>query len=131
MILRKVFKTAAAIAAVATAVGASLVAAAFALYALLEGYLGPPGAAAIVALILALIATIVALVMTRRPHGVQQRAEEEMDMPERLIQIARTKPILTAAVAAAAGLIAWRNPALLGGLAAAFMRKPDPHRRER
>jgi hypothetical protein len=128
LILRKVFKTAAAVAAVATAVGASLVAAAFALYALLEGPLGRPGAAAIVALILALVAAIVALVMTRKPRQGRHRDEEDLDMPERLIQIARTKPILTAAAAAAAGLIAWRNPALVGVIAAALMKKPDRDR---
>lgn len=110
----------------ATAVAASLIAAGFALYALLEPMLGRPGSAAIVALIFALVAVIIALVLTRRPSR-RQLADDAADqgLGERLIEIARTKPMLAAGAAAAAGLIAWRNPALVGIIVTALMKKPD------
>jgi hypothetical protein len=105
-------------------VAASVVAAGFALYALLEPRIGRPGAAAIVALILALIAMIAGLILTRSPRP-SKAAEAEPGLAERVIEIARTKPILAAAGAIAAGLIAWRNPALVGVVMAALLKKPD------
>ena len=125
MILKAVLKTAAAAAAVGTAVAASVVAAGFALYALLEPYIGRPGAAAIVALILALIAALVALILSRGPKRRRGDPGPEPGVAERLIDIARTKPILSAAAAVAAGLIAWRNPALVGIVVTALLKKPD------
>jgi hypothetical protein len=126
LILKAVLKTAAAVAAVSAAVAASVAAAGFALYALLEPYLGRPGAAAIVALILALVAAVAALILTRGPRrGGRGDPDPEAGMAERLIDIARTKPILSAAAAIAAGLIAWRNPALVGIVATALLKKPE------
>jgi len=128
LILRTVLRTAAAAAAVATAVSASLIAAGFALYALLEPYLGRPGSAAIVALILALVATIVALVMGRKPKH-KPKAAQDQTMTERAIELARTKPLLAAGAAIAAGVVAWRNPALIGIIAGALLNRPPPSER--
>lgn len=128
MILRAVLRTAAAAAAVAMAVAASIVAAGFALYALLEPYLGRPGAAAIVALILALVAVIVALVLSRKPRHVAKPAAEQT-LTERAIELARSKPLVAAAAAIAAGVVAWRNPALIGIIAGALFNRPPPPER--
>jgi hypothetical protein len=125
LILKTVLRTAAAVAAVSAAVAASVAAAGFALYALHEPYLGRPGSAAIVALILALVAAVAALILTRGPKRRHGDEGPEPGMAERLIDIARTKPILSAAAAIAAGLIAWRNPALVGIVATALLKKPD------
>jgi hypothetical protein len=80
-----------------------------------------------VALVLALVAAIAALVLTRGPrkprHG---EAGPEPGMAERLIDIARTKPILAAAAAIAGGVIVWRNPALVTLIATALLKKPGP-----
>ena len=130
MILRGALKAAAAIAAVSTAVGASVVAAAFALYALLEPSLGAPGAAALVALVLALIAIVVALLATRG-GGRGRRAEPSADvgLGERLMDLARAKPLLSTGAAVAAGLIALRNPALVSLIMTAVLKKPPSDRR--
>ena len=126
MIVRHIVRIAAGAAAVATAVAASVVAAGFALYALLEPYIGRPGAAAIVALILALVAAIAGLILTRTPRPSKHAAQAEPSLAERVIEIARAKPVFAAAGAIAAGLIAWRNPALVGVVLAALLKKPDP-----
>jgi hypothetical protein len=128
LILRVVLRAAAAAAAVATAVAASIVAAGFGLYALLEPYLGRPGAAAIVALILALVAAIVALVLTRKAKHKSKPAADQ-SLAERAIELARAKPMVAAAAAIAAGVIAWRNPALIGIVAGAILNRPPPSER--
>ena len=125
MIIKRIVRTAAGVAAVAAAVAASVVAAGFALYALLEPRIGAPGAAAIAALILALVAAIAGLILTRSPRPSRRAAEAEPGLADRVIEIARTKPVLAAAGAIAAGLIAWRNPALVGVILAALLKKPD------
>jgi hypothetical protein len=129
LIVRHIVRIAAGAAAVAAAVAASVVAAGFALYALLEPRIGAPGAAAIVALILALVAAIAGLILTRAPRPKRGAAEPEPGLAERVIEIARTKPILAAAGAIAAGVIAWRNPALVGVVMAALLKKPDADKR--
>lgn len=129
MILRTVLRTAAAAAAVGTAVSASIVAAGFALYALLEPYLGRPGAAALVALVLALAAIIVALILSRGSKHSAKAAPADASLVERAIDLARTKPLLAAGAAIAAGVVAWRNPALVGVIAAAVLGKSTSPRR--
>lgn len=123
MILRRVLKTAAAVAAVSAAVAASVAAAAFALYALLSPALGAAGAAAVVALVFALGAGVGGLLLTRRGGG--RPAEPEPGLAERLIDLGRSKPILSVGAAIAAGVLAMRNPALVSVIATALMQKPN------
>ena len=127
MILRKILRSAAGVAAVGAAVASAVVAAAFALYALLEPYLGRPGSAAIVALVMALIAAIVALILTRRPSRAHP---DEDDGPlEGFVDLVRKRPLMAAAAAAALGVVAWRKPLLISSLVAAFAARPrDPRR---
>lgn len=130
MILERVLKTAAAAAAVSAAAVAAVFAAAFALYALLEPYVGRPGSAALVALVFALIAALGGLIFARgaKPKRPKPGAEEP-GLAEKVIEIARTKPLLSAGAAIAAGVIALRNPALVGVIMTALLKKPDPNRR--
>lgn len=119
-------------AAVFAAVAAAVVAAAFAFYALLEPALGRPGAAALVALICALIAAVAALLMTRGLGGRRragEAAEADQDIFERVISLARAKPALAVGAALAAGLIAFRNPAIISLIATALSRKTGGPRR--
>lgn len=115
-----------AVAAVVTATAVSLVAGAFALYAVLEPSLGRAGAAAIVATAFALfvmIGLLIALLATRRGGSRREHAAHGHDggFAERLIDIVKAKPILSAAAAVAGGLLIIRNPVLVGVLVKAFM----------
>lgn len=115
-----------AIAAVVTATAVSLVAGAFALYAVLEPSLGRAGAAAIVAVAFALfvlIGLLIALLATRNGGGHHKAGLHDHDsgLTERLIEIVKAKPILSAAAAVAGGLLIIRNPVLVGVVLKAFM----------
>jgi cobalamin synthase len=94
-------------------------AAAFALYALLSESLGPAGAAAVVAGVAALlmaIGALVALLMARPP-----KRRENDSFAARALDYAREKPVVAIAAAAAAGLIAVRNPKLITAALTAFL----------
>lgn len=96
----------------------AVVAAAFALYALLEGPLGRPGAAAVIAALAALTAAVTALIATRKAEPPPM---EEQGPADRLIGLAREKPILAAAAAVAAGVVALRNPKIVAAIVSAFV----------
>jgi len=110
-------------AAVVAATAASVVALAFALYALLEGPFGPAGAAASVAVVFALLIALAGLVAANRArHGGQHHDHDhDSGMVEKLIEIAKQKPLVATAAAVAAGVLALRNPALVGVILTAFM----------
>lgn len=130
MILDKVLKGASAVAAVAAAAAVAVVAASFALYALLEAPLGRAGAAAIVALVFALLAIIIALVAVAMARGSRSKKHDSADqgVGERLMAFARQRPIVTAGAAIAAGVIAIRNPAVVGLVIATLLGRQDTRR---
>ncbi len=118
--------------ALATAVGVALVAAAFAVYSVLLGSLGAPGAAGAVAGGAALIVLGFGLFSGLRASG--RLPTPEPSLVDKLTQIAREKPMLAAGGALLAGLVALKNPKLAAGLASAFMagkaaEKVDPPKR--
>lgn len=130
MIFERTLKAAVGIVAVAAATATSVVAAAFALFAVLEEPLGRAGASAVVALAFAVIAGLLGLILhLSANHREDHKPEEHGGLTERLIDMAREKPLLSAGAAVAAGLIALRNPALVGVILSAVMKKPDHHRR--
>jgi hypothetical protein len=112
LILRKALSLIVAISAMATAAAVCVIAAAFALYALLRDQLTPAGAAAVVALLAAALAAIIALAALLKARGRPPTREED-GLVGRLIELARERPIIAAGAAAAAGLVILRNPALL------------------
>ena len=117
--IRKVLLIVVAVAAIAAAAAVAVVAAAFALYALLSASLGPAGAAAVVAGVAALlmaIGALIALLMARPP---KRRETDSFAM--RALDYAREKPVVAIAAAAAAGLIALRNPKLITAALTAFL----------
>lgn len=117
MILRRALAIAAAIGAVLAGAGVTIVAASYALYALMTAYLPRAGAAAVVAGVFAVIVVIVALVAVRAASPKKPKVSEQpKSMVDRAIDLARDKPLLAAGGALAAGLIALRNPALLAAL---------------
>jgi hypothetical protein len=113
-----------AITAIAAATGVLVVSAAFALYAILRLYIGPSGAAACVALAAAILIGIVALVFFRKSGAGKVKAPT--GTVDRLAGVLRDKPAIAAAASVAAGLLAWRNPALTSLLLRLFEPKPTP-----
>ncbi len=128
MIARKILLLVAAAAALAAAVGVFVVALAFALYAVARDYVGPAGAAAIVAGAAALLLVLAALVVLIKA-GLGRR-KREPSMVERAKDFVRERPIAAAAAALAAGVVAIRNPSLLAALVFSFLEsKPSKKKR--
>ncbi len=121
--IKRIIAGVVAIFAMAAAVATTVVAAAFALYAVLKPYIGQPGASAVVALVFAIIAGVVALIMGRKAagQGGRRRHEPEPSRADRMVQIARERPILAGAGALAAGLIALKNPQAVASIVSAVM----------
>ncbi len=131
MNLQRILNLAAAIAAVAAAVAVCVVAAAYAVYALAALWLSPAGAAAVVAAVFALIAVAVASLATRKviPKAPKGAPPPESPM-ERVISMAKERPIVALGVGAVAAFVLVRNPAIvsavLSGVLAGNAAKPQP-----
>ncbi len=119
-----------AVAAMAAAAGVVVVAAAFAIYTVLRDHFGPAGAAAIISATFAVALALGALVMFSRARPVKRSRAGSADrgsaaMTDKVISMLTERPIVAAAAAAAAGLLAWRNPALVSTILKALDLKPD------
>ena len=129
--MRRVLIAAASVAAVATASGAAVVAAAMALFHLLQDSLGTPGAYAVVALAAAVVAIIGALLGSftfKREH----KPPPEPTLSDTVGRMVRERPFLSAGAAIAAGVIALKNPAIAGTILTSFLAgrsQKDPPRR--
>ena len=121
MNLRGVLKLAGALAAVATAAVVCIVAAAFAVYALAEAYLGPAGAAAVVAAIFALVAVVLAWLAGRRATPEKPAPADEAGLIDRLMLLAKDRPLIVLGATAAAVTVLMRNPAVITAIVSAFM----------
>lgn len=132
MSLKKVLRLLAAIAATAAAAAVCVIAAAFALYALARVYIGPAGAAAVVAGTAALLALILAFVITRKATPKPLKGEDQ-NLAAKLVELARERPIVAAAAAVAAGLVLARNPKIVSTMISAFVagRAARPPERKR
>ncbi len=120
--IKRVISFAAALGAIFAGAGALMVAIAFALYALLKDYVGPAGASALTALLLAILIGVVAVVALGQAKG-KPKAHAKADkgggppaIVQRGLDLARERPLLAAGAAVAAGLLALRNPALIGAV---------------
>ena len=130
MNFQKILRLAGAVAAVATAVAVCVVAASYALYAVAEAYIGPAGAAATVAGVFALIAVVVAWLATRKVTPKRGVAPPPEPSPmERVVGLAKQRPLIALGAAAAATFVLVRNPAMVTALVSAFLAggasKPD------
>ena len=129
MIGKTVLQTLTTAIVVAVSACVSLVAAAFGLFVLLRSLWGEAIACATVAGVFALVALVVAFVASR-PAPVAKRpvqtAPEPSPILASLMAIVRDKPLVSAAVAAVAGIIAVRNPQVISSLIAAFLVDTDP-----
>lgn len=136
--IKRVLAAAAAAGAALGLAGSAVVALCFAIYALLKPYVTPAGASAVVALICAVAAGVGFLILTRRAKGGPAKRDVSKHRPEaaggglsvdRLIDLARERPVAAAAAAVAAGLVALRNPALVGVVTRMFLDPKRPARR--
>lgn len=114
----------AAAAAIAGAAVITMVALSFAIYGLLLPQIGPANASAVVAAVFALMIGFAGL-MAARGAGGGRRGErinerEAMGLADRLLELARDKPMAAVGVALALGLILMRSPQALGAIARAF-----------
>lgn len=123
MSIRRLLRLVAAFAAVAAAAAVCVVAASFAVYALARTYLGPAGGAAVVTGVFALIALLTAWLATRKvvPKAMRGAPLEETSLIDRVISIAKERPLIAFGAAAAAATVLLRNPAVIGALISAFM----------
>lgn len=119
MIFEKTLMTLAVAAAIAAAAGVAVIAAAFAVFAVLAPSLGQAGAAAVVAATAALVVIVAVLIAASRAKRLRLRHEQYMaedadpGLMFRLLELAKQRPFLAAGAAAAAGLLALKNPILV------------------
>jgi hypothetical protein len=117
-----------AIAAISASVAVAVFASAFALFALVQPYVGSAGGGAVVAGAFALIALIVGLIAM--PRRKRRRAEGPSGVAEDLMDLVRDKPLAAAGVALAAGVMAMRNPRVITEVARAFFGERNRKRRK-
>jgi hypothetical protein len=131
VILRRLILALAAATAFAASAAVCIVALAFALYALVEPYVGRAGAAAIVAgsaaLLLAIGGLSIGLAAGRKRPKIA--AGTPPKAVERVFAFVRQKPVVAMAAALGAGFMAVRNPRYLGALVRSFIEGREPGRR--
>jgi hypothetical protein len=125
VILQRVLMAVVAGAAMAAAAVIATVALAFAIYAFVLPHAGPANAAAAVAAVYAGLIGLAGLLAARGAGGYgfgRHRVDEAdaMNMAERLITLAKEKPLVAVGLALAAGFILMRSPRAMGAIARAF-----------
>ena len=126
MILRRALLLAAAVAALMTATSVITIAIAFAVYAAFEPMIGRAYAAAATAGVFAAAIGLAALVLVlmaegRRKARARTASRPDAGLTDRIMELIREKPFAAAGIAAAAGLMAMRNPRMIGSVLAAFL----------
>lgn len=123
MNLKRILNLAAAVAAVAAAAAVCVVAASFAIYAVARDYIGPAGGAAVVAAVFALIALVVAWMATRKvkPKAGLIAPPPPASPIDRVVAMAKERPLIALGAAAVAATVMVRNPAMVTALVSAFL----------
>ena len=123
----------AAAAAIAAAAAVGVFAAFFALYALVEPHLGPPGAAAVVSAAAAILVALAGMIAARKVEGDRRdtttATTPDAGLVDTVLTLVRERPLLASGAAVAAGIYALRNPQLIAAVLRAFMDKPSPPKR--
>jgi hypothetical protein len=128
-LLRRVLFGLIGAAILAVASGVMVVAAAFALYALVREPLGAAGAAGAVALAAAVLMALVGLtfVLLAKAPKRAAKAEDDQDLLQRLMALAKERPIVSTGALIGFVTLAIRNPALIAIVTKAFLDpKPRP-----
>jgi uncharacterized membrane protein len=124
VILRRVLLLIAAAAALMAATGVITIAIAFAVYAAFEPMIGRAYAAAATAGVFAAAIALTALVLGMLAQAGQRRraaSRSDASLTDRIMDLIREKPFAAAGIAAAAGLVAIRNPRIIGAVLGAFL----------
>jgi hypothetical protein len=116
----------AAATALAVSAGVCVVALAFALYALVKPFVGPAGAAAIVAGAAAILIGVIGVVLANMGRPRRKKPTEPQTVVDRITEFVRDKPVLAVAAGLAAGVLAVRNPRYLGAALRAFVEGRNP-----
>jgi hypothetical protein len=126
-LIQRIVSLTAAVAAIAAAAGVCVVALAYTLYAVVREWLTPAGSSAVVALAFAVVAVVIALIMSGKSRP---KPKADASPVERLVELARQKPLIAAAAVIAGSFIAVRNPGMVATLVMGLMApKPDGRRR--
>lgn len=131
MIIRKIVLALVAAAAILAASGVLVVAAAFALFALVRPVLGAAGAAGVVCLAAGLLIGLIGLIAGLQASGVRRKLARSREgapsVLDQLIELARERPLVSGGAVIAAAALAIRNPMVLAGIVKAVLsRKPTP-----
>jgi hypothetical protein len=136
--LQRFLMAMAAAGAMAAAAAVVVIAAAFGVYALLEPLLGAAGAAGALALIVAILIGLagwLAASMASRPRrsrkGRNEGEREAMGLVERLMDLVGDKPLAAAGVAAAAAVMALRNPVVISAILTTLIDAISANRKKR
>ena len=131
MILRRVILALAGAAVLAAGAAVSVVALAFALYALVEPTLGAAGAAGVVAGATALLVAITAAALLIASRGQRKPPAPVTSRKalDRGLDFVRDQPVLAVIGVIGAGLLAVRNPEYLGSAVRAFFDGRPPNSR--
>lgn len=127
MILQRVLMAVAAVAALAAAAVIAMVALAFAIFGMLKPEIGPANASAAVAATFAALIGLAGFMSARGASGRggqrRRKGEPEGDaasLIDRLMDLARDRPIAAVGVAVALGIFLMRSPTALAAIARAF-----------
>lgn len=129
---RKIIIAVIGVAMLAASAAVMVVAAAMAVYGVLNPYFGGPGAAAMIVLAAGLVMLVVGLILERwiLKSGRKARPEDEQDLLQRLIGLAQDKPMIAVGALIGAIFLAIRNPALTAVVVKAFLDpKPRPSKK--
>ena len=125
MIVRRAVQTIIAVAVMAASAGVVVVSASYAIYTLLRIYLGPAGAGAVIAGVFALLLAIVGVIVLKGGKAPKAAPPPRSSVVARVLDTLTERPVMAAGAAAAAGLIAWRNPRLVSIVLAALDQRSD------
>jgi hypothetical protein len=133
LIVRRVVFAVAALAAIAAAAGVLVVSASFAVYQALRQVLTPAEAGAAIALAAAILCGVCAVIFAAqiklpKPNRRPVRGAVRANPIDQIVEMARERPFVAAGAAAAAGLLAFANPALVTAVMRAFINRPPPRR---
>ncbi|HZZ89189.1 MAG TPA: hypothetical protein VFE13_12745 [Caulobacteraceae bacterium] len=131
MIFRRLLFMLAGAMALAVSAGVFVVALAYALFALVEPYVGRAGAAGIVAGATAVFIGLVGLLLVNAAKPPKRKPGEAQSVVDRVMDFVRNKPVTALGGAVVAGILAIRNPSYLGAVVRAFLEGREPPRRGR
>ena len=136
--IQRLVKSLIAAAALAVAAGCALVAAAYALYALLKDPLEPAGAAAVTSIVMAVVALLIGLLFLRGSKSKHEDADEDHAshsplalLQSRGLQLARAQPLIAAGAGLVAAYVLLRRPGLIALLASNLVGMKVQKRKDR